>query len=105
MFTGIWAHEGMGSNNGNGHEAQNRVAAGKPQNDVYEVIEPIYGPTDGDLRAQVLATVGEIDNRIQRYGGDHRRVNGNWCGSVWLFDPASGSFLLARILTNEHRCI
>ena len=105
MFAGIWAHEGMGSGSGNGHEAQSRIAAARPENDVYEVVEPLYGPTEGDLRALVLADVGEIDNRIQRFGGDHRRVNGNWCGSAWLFDQTSGSFLFAHIVTSENRCI
>jgi hypothetical protein len=92
LHQGILNHEGFGSTGVNGHEAQARIAAARPENDPRRRIESFSFPNESDLRLWVREAVQVADHAISAAGASHSVVNGNFSGTIWVWDPASSTF-------------
>jgi hypothetical protein len=106
MYAGIWAHEGMGTGTANnGHEAQGRIAASDPVNDVYQIVEGLWATSEAEMRTAVGNTVYPVDSRITNRAASHQYVHNNWCGSVWMWSNSSNAYVTAQIVTANNNCI
>lgn len=106
LYNGIWAHEGMGTGTANnGHEAQTRLAASDPANNLYKLVENVSAATEGDLRRGVTAIVWDVDQRLSAQSASHTYVKDNWCGSVWMWSNTSNAYVTAQVLTDLNNCI
>jgi len=106
MYAGIWAHEGMGTGAANnGHEAQGRIAASDPANDLYQILEGVWATSEAEMRTSVGNTVYPIESRITNQAASHQFVNNNWCGSVWMWSNSTNSYVTAQIVTANNNCI
>ena len=105
MFNGIWDHEGFGSRNGNGHEAQGRIAARDLNNDPYRGIEAATARSDADLKFNVAFEVDSRDQAISVFSGDHNVVSNNWCGSIWIWNSLVNAYQLTQVLMPNGRCL
>lgn len=99
MYDGIWAHEGLGTQDpldsatANGHEARRRIAARDLANDPNTLIEGFTSPiSPSTLRDLVRDSVLTVDARISAFAGDATGlVRDNYldpaggCGKAFVF--------------------
>lgn len=92
MFTGLYNHEGYGTSNNSGHQAQLEIAARKPDNNLYVRAERIFAVGDQNTRDAVFNLVSGIASDLNGLWGDHTKVANNWSGWVWRWYPTSNVF-------------
>ncbi len=105
FFAGLWNHEGFGSTGVNGHESQARIAAADPANNVYNLVERVYGTTLDDVQYLAGDQAYQASQRISTVSADHSVVKNNWCGSLWQYDPTPAYWVYAALLTINNNCI
>jgi hypothetical protein len=97
---GIWRHEGYGTTNGSGHQAQFEMAASLVEYSLYNNEEAVYAITQADARAAVVALARLIDNGIRMDGGHEEPVDGkNWVGDLFLWAQSQLKFINRLIYT------
>lgn len=97
---GIWRHEGYGTTNGSGHQAQFEMAASLVEYSLYNNEEAVYEITQADARATVVALARLIDNGIRTDGGHEEPVDGkNWVGDLFLWAQSQLKFINRLIYT------
>ncbi|MHB1329846.1 MAG: hypothetical protein ACYC2K_16735 [Gemmatimonadales bacterium] len=105
LFSAIWAHEGLGTNDplnplqANGHEARRRIAARDPVNDPYRIAEPLIRASYAELLNGVALDVYDAEREISAAAdADHAFVHSNYlvqgnCGKAWVFNTIQQAFV------------
>jgi hypothetical protein len=84
LIAGIWRHEGYGTTNGSGHQAQFEMTASLPEYSLYNNEEAVFAITQADARTTVVALARSIDDGIRQFGGSEGPVDGNnWTGNLY----------------------
>lgn len=104
FLNGLWAHEGFGVSNNSGHEAQARLAAADPANNVYRLVERVFATNEIDVKFFAGNEAYQASQRISNVASSHNVVKNNWCGSVWRFSTSSNNWIFAPVLTVSGNC-
>ena len=111
FFSGILAHEGLGTLNpldpavANGHEARRRIAARDSTNDPYRIAEPVVNTSRDAILSTVRLDVDAADQRIRASADNgHAFVKNNYvvqglCGKAWVFHTTTVAY--AQILIQQ----
>jgi len=103
LISGVWSHEGYGSADGNGHEAQLERGAQLPENELYVNEEGVYGLDQSSIRKSVVGLSRRIVLDLQPIWGDHCVIRDNYTPrDVWYWIPNPPHFL--NLLTADNQC-
>jgi len=105
FIDGLWAHEGFGTSNNNGHEAQGRLAAADPANNVHRLVEGAFGASESDVRYNAADEAFQASRRMAIVSSSHAFVKDNWCGSLWRFNTATNRWIYSPVLASGDICI
>ena len=92
MFKGLYNHEGYGTSNNSGHQAQIEIAARKPDNNLYARAERLFAEGNERTADAVYDLANNIAADLNGVGQDHTKVANNWSGWVWRWYPTSNVF-------------
>jgi hypothetical protein len=94
MHEGIRLHEGYGRQNNSGHQAQLEQEALLPENDLYKVVEGVYGAGKDSTGKQVRLQATGLRDRLFDVYFAHTYVHDNWvaCGDFWRWYPAQNKW-------------
>lgn len=94
FIAGVWRHEGYGTNNNGGHQAQFELAASMPEYNLYNKGEAVYAITQADARSIVVAIARFVDNNLALIGARESTVAGkNWGGDLFLWAASLKRFV------------
>jgi hypothetical protein len=105
FFDGILNHEGYGSGTNNGHEAQARIAAAKPDNNLYQLVEGVVTPTEAVIRNDIKNMWYSARQNITNASAEHVLVRNNWCGSVWMWNDQTRKYEFVPIVGQFNQCL
>ena len=104
FLNALWAHEGFGLNNNNGHEAQGRIAAALPGNNVHALVERVYAGNEIDVRYFAGDQAFQASQRMSAVSSPHTYVRNNWCGSIWRYHRPMRKWLFSVMETDPGVC-
>jgi hypothetical protein len=105
FFDGILNHEGFGSGTNNGHEAQAWIAAAKPENNLYQLVEGLVEATEAATRDNAVNLWDIVRQRITDASAPHVLVRNNWCGSVWMWNGQTNKYEFVPIVGDSNQCL
>lgn len=105
FIPGLFFHEGRGKIDNSGHQAQLELTASMPKNDLYRVVEAVYGLGKAKTDSAVMFEANRVAVEITAAFVSHEFVHDNWCGNLWLWDPPTKFFVLSPVRQTGGICI